>query len=255
MRRLDAKYHFGKWSFCSSVYGHREHVAAVRNIVERELKPYGRVIFFDDDKLARIERWLPRLLRLRESKGRVIDWISGKLFKLSLPMVSLLPPLYDIYKGIPTEKIVRRAYFRSKLDRPSENVHVARDGVGLMWFGPLVPTDGPTVFELVDTYRRRFHECGFDCYITILMLNARTVVPLMGIIYRTDDQAERERATALYHELHEDSLRRGYQQFRCGRLGWDVLFRDNPEVRSLNTKLKQVFDPRGTIAPGKYGIA
>jgi 4-cresol dehydrogenase (hydroxylating) len=255
MRRLEEKYRFGAWSFCSSVYGHKEHVAALRKIIVRELKPFGRLIFFNDRKMAFIERLLPRLLKLHRTRGPLIDWLSGRLLKLSMPMIEAIPPLYSIYKGIPTERIVRRAYFRSKVERPERNVHVAQDNVGLIWFGPMVPLDGAPVFELVDSYRQKFKQYGFDCYITILMLNARTVVPLMGIIYRTDDQSEVKKAAALYDELYSDALNRGYQQWRCGRLGWKSIYRDNPGLLELQTKIKEVFDPRHTIAPGKYGVA
>jgi 4-cresol dehydrogenase (hydroxylating) len=254
MRRLDDKYHFGAWSFCSSVYGHKEQVRAARGIIARELSPYGRLLFFNDRKVAFIERALPALMKLHRRRGPLVDWFSGRLLKLSLPMIEMLPPLYGIYKGIPTEQIVKRAYFRSNVDRPSKNVHVAQDGVGLIWFGPLVPLEGQAVFDLVDLYRKKFRERGFDCYITILMLNARTVVPLMGIIYRTEDRSECDRAVALYQELYDDSLSRGYQQFRCGRLGWKSIYRDNPELLAVNSRIKEVFDPRHTISPGKYGI-
>ena len=101
-------------------------------------------------------------------------------------------------------------------------------------------------------WKNRQH--NFECYVTMLMLNARTIVPLMGIIYRPEDPKETERAVALYRELQEDSLRRGYQQWRCGRLGWEALFRDSPDLLDLNTRIKEVFDPHHTIAPGKYGI-
>jgi 4-cresol dehydrogenase (hydroxylating) len=254
MRRLEEKYRFGAWSFCSSVYGRKEHVDTVRKIIVRELSPFGRLLFFDDRKIAFVEKILPPLLKLHQRRGPLVDWLSGRLLKLSLAMVQTLPPLYGIYKGVPTEKIVRRAYFRSKLERPDRNVHVARDRVGLMWFGPLVPMDGKTVMDLVVSYRNKFRQRDFECYVTMLMLNARTIVPLMGIIYRTEDPKETERAVALYRELQEDSLSRGYQQWRCGRLGWDALFRDSPDLLDLNTRIKGVFDPNHTIAPGKYGI-
>ena len=254
MRRLNEKYRFGVWSFVSSVYGYKDHVEAVRQIVVRELSGYGKLLFFDDRKVERIQRWLPRLMKLHAGNSGLVDAITGRLLKLSLPMVQMLPPLYDIYKGIPTERIVRRAYFRSRKEAPLSNVHVAEDNVGLIWFGPLVPLDGKTVFDLVDRYRTRFHECGFDCYITILMLNARTVVPLMGIIYQKENPDETERAVALYRELLDDSLSRGYQQFRCGRLGWPSIYKHRPDLLEFNTKVKESLDPRHTIAPGKYGI-
>jgi len=254
MRKLDEKYHFGLWSFCSSVYGRKEQVRALRKIIARELSPYGRLLFFSDRKVAFLEKALPVLMKLHRSRSRLMDWFGGRLLHLSLPMGQMLPPLYRLYQGVPTEQIVRRAYFRSTKDRPAKDVHVAQDGVGLIWFGPLVPLEGQPVFDLMDLYRRWFRESGFDCYITILMLNARTVVPLMGIIYRTEDRSECERAVALYRKLHDDSLNRGYQQFRCGRLGWPSIYRDSPALLAINSKIKEVFDPRHTISPGKYGI-
>jgi len=80
------------------------------------------------------------------------------------------------------------------------------------------------------------------------------VVPLMGIIYRQEEAAEVERATILYRELYDDALSRGYQQFRCSRLGWNSIFRDNPAILEFNTRLKDALDPEHVIAPGKFGL-
>jgi 4-cresol dehydrogenase (hydroxylating) len=255
MKRLNETYQFSAWSFCSSVYGRKEHVAAVKKIIVRELGPFGKLIFIDDRKMARIERLLPKMVKMQQRSGRLMEWITRGVLKLSMPMVETLPPLYNIYKGIPTERIVRRAYFRSPVSRPEKDVHVAQDNVGLIWFGPLMPLEGQVVFDLVAAYRQKFHDLGFDCYITMLMLNARTIVPLMGIIYRTEDPAEVQRAVTLYEWLQADSLSRGYQQWRCGRLGWKNIYKDNPELFELNTKIKDALDPNHTISPGKYGIA
>jgi 4-cresol dehydrogenase (hydroxylating) len=123
-----------------------------------------------------------------------------------------------------------------------------------MWFGPLVPLDGQTVVELMDLYRKKFRDYQFDCYITILMLNARTVVPLFGIIYRPEDAEERDRAVTLYHWLVDDALSRGYQQFRCSRLGWDSVFKSTPDILAFHERIKDALDPHHIIAPGKYGI-
>lgn len=254
-KRLDQKYGFGAWSFCSSIYGPRELTAAMRKVVLRELRPFGRVLFFDDAKVKFIEGKVVPLLVWLNKRGRsVTNVVSNSIVKLSLPMIRLIAPLYGVYKGIPTEQIVRRAYFRSKTDRPDKDIHVARDQIGLMWFGPLMPLEGQTVFEVIDQYRSKFHARGFDCYITILMLNSRTVVPLMGIIYRQEEPQERENAVLLYNELMEDSLSRGYQQFRCNRLGWDLIFKYSPEMLAFNEKIKEAIDPHHTLAPGKYGI-
>ena len=75
MRRLNEKYRFGVWSFVSSVYGYKDHVEAVRQIVVRELSGYGKLLFFDDRKVDRIQRWLPRLMKLHAGNSGFVDAI------------------------------------------------------------------------------------------------------------------------------------------------------------------------------------
>ena len=252
--RLEQKYGTGAWGFCSSVYGRKEHVVALRALITRELSTYGRLVFLDDRKVKRVEKLLPFLMRSYGKHRRIVNTFSDWALKVSLPMLQSLPPLYNVYQGVPTEFIVRRAYFRAKMPRPEKDVHVARDQVGLIWFGPLVPLDGQTVFDIMDLYRKKFTTYEFDCYVTVLMLNARTVVPLLGIMYRQEDAVERERAVALYQELYDDALASGYQQFRCSRLGWSSIFKGTPDILALNTKIKDAVDPNHVIAPGKFGI-
>jgi 4-cresol dehydrogenase (hydroxylating) len=255
LQQLRGKYHVGRWGFCSSIYGRKEQVRAMRQIIERELSPFGRLVFMDDAKLRRIKKILPYALRLHHKYPNLINFISDKLLKVSLPVLQIFPALYGTYQGVPTEQIVRRAYFRSSQERPEKDVHIAKAQIGLMWFGPMVPLEGEALLDYVNDCRARFRAYDLDCYFTILMLNARTVVPLMGIMYRKEDPSEQDRVKALYLELFEEASRRGYQPFRCGRLGWPLIFKNSPDLLNLNEKIKNLVDPHHIIAPGKYGIA
>jgi hypothetical protein len=58
----------------------------------------------------------------------------------------------------------------------------------------------------------------------------------------------------LYQELIDDSIGRGYQQFRCNRLGWDSIYKESAGIHGLNQKIKEALDPHHIISPGKYGI-
>ena len=127
--------------------------------------------------------------------------VLNQLLKASIPVVQALPHIFDIYKGVPTEYVLKRAYFKTRKERPESNIHVAKDQVGVMWFGPMVPNDGETVFEVMDCFRKKFAQHQFEFYITIMMISARTIVPFMGIFYRQEDASERERALAFYSEL------------------------------------------------------
>ena len=45
------------------------------------------------------------------------------------------------------------------------------------------------------------------------------------------------------------------QQYRAGLQSWDDLFKDAPELKRLNGKIKTALDPNNIIAPGHYGIS
>jgi len=254
MRRLDKKYGVGAWGFASGLYGRKEHVKAMRKIIVRELSPYGRLVWVDEYKVMIVKKMMPYLLRARKARNSLINMVLNQLLKASIPVVQALPHIFDIYKGVPTEYVLKRAYFKTRKERPESNIHVAKDQVGVMWFGPMVPNDGETVFEVMDCFRKKFAQHQFEFYITIMMISARTIVPFMGIFYRQEDASERERALAFYSELIEEALRRGYQQFRYSRLGWNSVYKNSPDLLEVNNKIKAVLDPNHIIAPGKFDI-
>jgi 4-cresol dehydrogenase (hydroxylating) len=172
----------------------------------------------------------------------------------SLALIELLPELIDIHKGDPNESVVRRAYFRHPAPRPSQNINVPKDGVGVMWFVPLVPFRGAEIEAYLAACKPLFERYKLDYYVTIIMMNSRTTVPLMVLLYQLDDPDSCRRAKGLYDALYKDALSRGYQQFRCGQAGWDKIFTDCPELKHLHETLKKTLDPDGLIAPGRYGI-
>ncbi|MCC7134947.1 MAG: hypothetical protein IT528_00905 [Nitrosomonas sp.] len=89
---------------------------------------------------------------------------------------------------------------------------------------------------------------------TTMIFNARSVCPLMVILYDRLDETESQRAAALYGAILDLSHRMGYQHFRAGINGWEKLYQRCPELKVLNQKIKAALDPEGTLSPGRYGI-
>jgi 4-cresol dehydrogenase (hydroxylating) len=165
-----------------------------------------------------------------------------------------IPHEVRILQGIPSEAIVRFAYFKSRQDRPSSDVNPARDGCGLIWFAPVAPLTGSQVNRVLDPCRPVFREHGFDFSASIIVVNPRSALLLMEIFYDKADPTETARAKVLYEELCEIAVRAGYQQYRTNVAYMERLLEPVPQYQRLLDSMKMAVDPCGTLAPGRYGI-
>jgi 4-cresol dehydrogenase (hydroxylating) len=110
------------------------------------------------------------------------------------------------------------------------------------------------VSEFLNLAQGLFHEQGFDLYVALLVMNPRSIVTLMAILYRKEDTAEIHRASILYERLCALALSQGYQQYRAAMPAWRELFDQAPGFLKLCDTLKSAVDPNNIMAPGHYGI-
>ena len=87
-----------------------------------------------------------------------------------------------------------------------------------------------------------------------MIFNARSVCPLMAILYDRLDTEESKRAEQLYLAILDVSHQMGYQHFRAGINGWQKLYQNCQELKELNQKIKLAMDPKNIFSPGRYGI-
>jgi len=245
---LRRKYGVAPWSCAGGIYGTRRQVSLQRSLLRQALAPYGRLIFISD-------RLLPYLQRL-------IDWSWKRPFvrrltelgaRTSLLVLESAPYVHQILQGIPTEYFVRHAYYRYRHPRPAGEVQPARDRCGLIWFAPILPLTNAHVWPFLAACKPRFAAHGFDFYVAMLLMNPRSVICLMAVIYDKEDAAETAHSQELYDELLTIMRERHYQQYRAGLQSWGELFRDAPELAQLNARIKSAIDPANLLAPGRYG--
>ena len=246
---LRHKYRISPWSCGGGLYGTREQVKVQRKLLRRELGPYGRLIFLTDGRLSLLDK----LVRLVKKNDWMLPFLHG-LGKTSLPVLELAPHAHRILKGIPTEYFVRHAYYRHGASRPDSDVDPAADRCGLIWFAPILPVIGAEIVRYLADSRKTFEEYDFDFYVAMLMMNPRSVVCLMAIIYDKESPDEVERAKGLYARLVQDMQAVNLQQYRAGLAGGDSVYRGAPELKSLNGRIKKALDPKGVIAPGRYDV-
>jgi 4-cresol dehydrogenase (hydroxylating) len=254
-RDLRSRLGVSLWTLTSGLYGTVAQVRANRALIRRELKPYGKLTFIDRRQLARLE-WLMRLTK----RTKHLPFGLGRLLKNCLigqaPMevFEAIPHEVRILQGVPSEFIVRFAYFKSRQGRPQSDVNPARDGCGLIWFGPVVPLTGGHVSRVLDLCRPVFREHGFDFSVSLIVVNPRSGVALMEIFYDKADPTETAKAKALYENLCGLTARAGYQLYRTNVANMHRLLEPVPQYQRLLDSMKKAVDPCGTLAPGRYGI-
>lgn len=249
LEALRRRYRVAPWNCAGGIYGTRGQVRLQRTLLKRALSPFGRLLFVSDTQLPWIERAI-------ESSRRhpLVRRLVEMLARTSLPVLESAPHVHKILQGIPTEYFIRHAYYRHKRPRPDGDVNPARDGCGLIWFAPILPFSNSEVWPYLASCKERFAALGFDFYVALLLMNPRSVICLMAILYDRDDPAETARSKDLYQHLLTDMRRRKYQQYRAGLLSWPTVFSDAPELQALHDRLKAALDPNGILAPGHYGI-
>jgi 4-cresol dehydrogenase (hydroxylating) len=257
--RRDLRRRFGitPWSLTSGLYGTVAQVKANRALIRRELKPYGKLTFIDRRELARLE-WLMRLVK-RTQDLPFASWLcrlvkNCLLGRAPMEVLDLVRHAVALLQGVPGEFIVRFAYFKSRQGRPQIDVNPARDGCGLIWFGPVAPLTGSHVNRVLDLCRPVFREHGFDFSVSVIVVNPRSAVVLMQVFYDKADPTETARARVLYEHLCGLTARAGYQQYRTNVANMHRLLEPVPQYQRLLDSMKRAVDPGGTLAPGRYSI-
>ncbi len=253
--RLSAKYGLASWSFTGWLYGSEQQITIARTLIKHALRPYGRVMFLNDQRIAQIERLVGLSKKLKGSFlsglfDRFIRSMAGK----PIEAMEVAPHGHGIGKGIPCEFFVRHAYFNARTPKPDCDVDPVRDQVGLMWFAPVAPLTGRHVTELLNICRPLFNKYQFDFYVALLLQNPRSMIVLMSIFYHKDQAGAATRAAGLYEELCTATLAAGYQQYRTSVAYMDRILEASPEFQHLANRIKTALDPHNILAPGRYGI-
>jgi FAD/FMN-containing dehydrogenases len=255
--RLRKRYNIAPWSFAAGLYGTRLQVQANIAEIRRELAKLGVLQFIDDRKITMLKT-ITRALRKGSAFAptrALAHGIARRALGKPLALIEMMPNVHAIEKGYPSDYFVKHAYYRSRRPKPpDDDIDPARDQCGLIWLGPMVPLNGREVMDVLGLVRPLYTKYGFDFTTALMVGNARTVIALMSVFYDKEDPDETSRAEALYFEMGDVTQRAGYQQYRTSTLFMDHILASAPEFQALCNRIKTALDPRGILAPGKYGI-
>jgi 4-cresol dehydrogenase (hydroxylating) len=227
----------GHWNGSGGLYGTVAQVREAKRRVRRALRGKVDRLQFVDDRLLRL------MARFADPFRLVTGWDVRRT-------LAVLRPVFSLLKGEPTDHTLASAYWRKKGAVPAV-MDPDRDGCGLLWCSPVVPSTGRHATEVARLTKDLLLRHGFEPQMSVLLATERTLVCVITISYDRDVPGEDERALECYRALGEELLARGYPPYRlsvASMAGLDGQPAYDRVVRSLKTAL----DPNGILAPGRY---
>jgi 4-cresol dehydrogenase (hydroxylating) flavoprotein subunit len=210
---------------------------AVRKALGSEVR---RLIFMNERRLhalRRVRACLPGKL------GAVLDRPIGR-FQETLNMIT----------GVPQGLGLRAAYQHVPFDSVREPLDPARDGVGLLWYAPVIPLKLEMVRAMTQMIQRTLTRYGFAPTISMTTLSEKCAIGAIPVVYRRPEEADK--AYECFRELWLLGNKLGCSPYRINIAAMPELTGSRESVywRVVET-LKSALDPNGILSPGRYGRA
>jgi 4-cresol dehydrogenase (hydroxylating) len=165
-------------------------------------------------------------------------------------VLAVLTPVYNLLKGVPTDATLASAYWRKDTPVPAKP-DPDRDGCGLLWCSPVVPSVGRDLEEVASVAQSTLLRHGFEPQMSVSLATDRSSICVITISYDRRVPGEDARAQACYEELSETLIAKGYPPYRLNVASMHLMSADGP-YGDLLRRIKQAFDPAGICAPGRY---
>ncbi len=233
-----------EWTFGCGLYGSRAEVKVRKKKLKKILGRYGGLRFLGGCADPGLKGWIMR------TGAR---WVLRALGKSSA-LLEGLPAAIGLFRGEPTDYFARQAYFKSHARKPDGDIDAPRDGCGFLWTGPVVPFTSNHMEKALEAVKPLYREHGFEFFVELIVEGPRTMLVLFGVFYDKSCADETARALKLYKAIQETMGAMGYPAYRAGITSTRQALDSNRPLKELAGRIKKALDPRGILAPGKYGI-
>jgi len=127
-----------------------------------------------------------------------------------------------------------------------------RDRCGLIWICPLTSFQGKEVWRCVSLIEQTMREFSFEPIIGAQFHNLRAGRIIASIIYDRDVLGHDEQALVCHDSLLASLMENGFIPYRLPIHAMSAGLAASESYSGLIKKLKDVFDPAGILAPGRY---
>lgn len=219
-------------------------------------------IFSSDKVYERVGKEIVKLSRQKGFRPVIVrEGLIKKLLKLkSFLLFKFLAEFWEqaesisqfinMMKGMPTDFALRIAYSETPGKNLSNNP--AHDGVGLFWFAPILRLKYEDFNALIEILERVLPRYQQKIMWTFMIFGHSLVEATIPLYFERDNKDAQARALQCWDELFEACLAKGFAPYRYSIEHMHRCDYRDPKLRTLQFKIKEAFDPKFKIAPGRY---
>jgi 4-cresol dehydrogenase (hydroxylating) len=127
-----------------------------------------------------------------------------------------------------------------------------QDGCGLIWFAPKIPFDANQISFFYKELKKIATQFNRELPVTFQVKSPHLICGIIPILFNQQDQQSTKDAYQFYYALLEMSCEKGYLPYRLPNISMEVLFSGDNPYFDLLKKIKNAFDTKGIISPGRY---
>ena len=142
-------------------------------------------------------------------------------------------------------------YWR-KATSETDRMDPDRDRCGLIWICPLVPFRGDSIQRCVSLIEETMRDFPFEPVIGVQFHNLRVGRVVVSIVYDRDVPDHDDQALACHDQLLHVLTKNGFIPYRLSTRGMSGSLGPSDSYAAMLNKLKELFDPSGILAPGRY---
>ncbi len=227
-----------EWFLGGSIGGPKELNLSRIKLIKKKLKPLGRLMV-TTPKMQAWAHWITQFFRM----------------DLQRRLIEVTKPLSRVSYGVPSIGPMNSIHWQvfTSLANPQELLQPDLGSAGAIYISPLCPNRSEDIHGLLNLTKTilKAHEVPLN--IALNMAKPNLLEGVLSLHFDKNSQSEE------FHRIHKELVsvftKNGYSLYRGDIVsGFDLMQSNNELNRSLTRAIKDYFDPKGIVSPGRYGI-
>jgi len=225
------------WMGFGVIHGTRGIATSLRHDIRRLLRPHvSQLVFLNDRRLSLIER--------------AYRFVPGRRGEVMRAQAGRIRELLQLVNGVPRTLELHLAYQHVATEGEGP-LNPIRDGVGLMWYAPVIPLKTELVLAMVAMIERTLGEFGFAQAVSLTTIDERCAIGVIPVIYNRPH--DKDRAHACFRTLWQRGTEIGCYPYRMNvEMMSEMADASNSTFWDTVQRLKNALDPGGILSPGRY---
>jgi 4-cresol dehydrogenase (hydroxylating) len=161
---------------------------------------------------------------------------------------------HGLARGVPTDETLKSLYSGIGIAPPPGEMDPDRSRCGMLYALPMLPLSGAQARECMMLTEDVLGRCGFKPYVTLNVVDERTLEAVVNLAFDRDKPDETKRAQSCIEEYHAALIDRGMMPYRVGIQSMRQVVDEGSAFWQTASDIKAALDPNAIISPGRYSL-